>query len=185
MLKLNENPPLIWPDKRIRDFEGTWWVVHCKSRNEKALAWYMIHKKINYFLPISLNVRKSKGRTVRTLLPLFSGYIFFCGGEQQRLEVLRTNRAANIIEVQNQEQLVSELEAIEKALNAGFALQPWQKSFAGHSHRIISGPLVDTEGQIIHIDGKTYFVLTVGALGLATSLEITADMLEKLELKYA
>lgn len=134
---------------------------------------------------MSLNVRRHKNRTFRTLLPLFTGYIFFCGGEQQRLEILRTNRVANMIEVQDQEQLVSELEAIEKALNAGFALQPWQQSFAGHSHRIISGPLVDTEGQIIHIDGKTYLVLTVGALGLSTSLEITQNMLEKLELKYA
>jgi len=89
-----------------------------------------------------------------------------------------------MIEVQSQEQLVNELEAIEKALNAGFALQPWQQPFTGHSHRIISEPLVNTEGQIIHIDGKTYLVLTVGALGLSTSLEVTHDMLEKLELKY-
>jgi len=70
-------------------------------------------------------------------------------------------------------------------LKAGFALQPWQQSSTGYSHRIISGPLVDTEGQIVHIDEKTYLVLTVGALVLSTSLEISPDMLEKLELKYA
>lgn len=87
--------------------------------------------------------------------------------------------------MQNQEQLIQELEAIEKALDAGFALQSWQRSSTGCSHRIMSGPLVDTEGQIIHIDGKTYLVLAVGALGLSTSLEIPPDMLEKLELKYA
>ena len=124
MLKLNENPPLTWPDKRIRDFNGTWRVVHCKSRNEKALAWDMVHKKINYFLPMSLNVRKCKNRTVRTLLPLFTGYIFFCGGERQRLEVFRTNRVANMINVQNQAQLVRELEVIEKTLVAGVVFEP-------------------------------------------------------------
>lgn len=97
MLKLNENPPLKWPDTRIRDFDGTWWVIHCKSRNEKVLAWHMAYKRINYFLPMSLNVRKHKNRTFKTLLPLFTGYIFFCGGEHQRLEILRTNRVANMI----------------------------------------------------------------------------------------
>lgn len=185
MLKPDENPPLTWPDKGIQNYNGTWWVVHCKSRNEKALAWDMINKEINYFLPMSWKTNKCRGRTIKTLLPLFSGYIFFCGDESQRLEVFKTNRVANIIEVQDQEQLFTELEAIEKALDAGFALQPWQQSFTGCSHRIISGPLVDTEGQIIHIDGKTYLVLTVGALGLSTSLEILPDMLEKLELKHA
>lgn len=180
MLKLNENPPLTWPDKRIRDFNGTWWVVHCKSRNEKALAWDMIHKKINYFLPMSWKVSKSNGRTIRTLLPLFSGYIFFCGDESQRLEVLRTNRVANIINVQDQAQLVRELEAIEEALVAGIALEPWRQFNKDCHHRVIAGPLVDTKGQIIHINGKTRLVLTVDILGLATSVEITSDMLEKL-----
>jgi len=62
MLKLNDNPPLIRPDKRIRDFNGTWWVAYCKSRSEKALAWDMVHKKISYFLPMSLNVLKKEGQ---------------------------------------------------------------------------------------------------------------------------
>ena len=180
MLKLNENPPITWSDKRIRDFNGTWWIVHCKSRNEKALAWEMIHKKINYFLPMSLKVRKSKGRTIKTLLPFFSGYIFFCGNESQRLEVLRTNRVANIINVQDQAQLVRELEAIEKALVAGIALEPWQQFNNGCYHRVIAWPLVDTRGQIIHINGKTHLVLTVDVFGLAISVEIASDMLEKL-----
>lgn len=180
MLKLNENPPLTWPDKRIRDFNGTWMVIHCKSRNEKALAWDMVHKKINYFLPMSLKLRKSKRRTIRTLLPLFPGYVFFCGNEAQRREVLRTNRVANIINVQDQAQLVRELEAIEKALVAGIALQPWQQFNKGCFHRVIAGLLVDTKGQIIHINGKTHLVLTVDVLGLAISVEIASDMLEKL-----
>lgn len=180
MLKLNENPPLTWPDKRIRDFDGTWWAVHCKSRNEKALAWDMVHKKISYFLPMSLNVRKGNGRTTKTLLPLFPGYIFFCGNERQRLEVLRTNRVANIINVQDQAQLVQELEAIEKVLAVGIAIEPWQQFDRGCSHRVIAGPLVNTKGQIIHINGKTHFVLTVDVLGLTISVEIASDMLEKL-----
>ena len=183
MLKLNDNPPLTWPDTRIRNFNGTWMVAYCKSRNEKALAWDMVHKKISYFLPMSLNVHKRNRKTVRTLLPLFLGYVFFCGDEPQRLEVLRTNRVVNIIKVQDQAQLVQELEAIEKALIASFALQSWQQ-FGKDCSNIIADSL-DAQGQIVHIKGKTYLVLPVSVLGLTTSIEITSCGEKQIDMSYA
>ena len=107
MLKVSENPPITWPEeKSIRDFAGLWWVAHTKSRNEKALAQDLTHKDISYFLPMSWKVRRRKGRTIRSLLPLFGGYMFFCGNEEQRLEVLRTHRVANLIEVNNSEKFL-------------------------------------------------------------------------------
>ena len=54
MLKVSENPPITWPEaESIRDFQGEWWVVHTKSRNEKALAHDLIRKNMCYFLPVS------------------------------------------------------------------------------------------------------------------------------------
>ena len=97
MLKLEENPPTIWPsDTSIKDFQGTWWVAHTKSRNEKALAWQMQKKNISYFLPMTEKVYRKSRRVFRSMLPLFSGYIFFCGSEADRLEVLKTNRVAGM-----------------------------------------------------------------------------------------
>ena len=59
MLKPDENPPILWPpDGSITDFTGTWWVVHTKSRNEKALAHDLIRRNIDYFLPMTWKVRK-------------------------------------------------------------------------------------------------------------------------------
>ena len=109
MLKESENPPLEWPENTsVRDFTGTWWVAHTKSRNEKALAWQMARKQIHYFLPMARKVTKKSGRTIRSLLPLFTGYIFFCGTEEQRLEVLQTNRVANLIGVPDPQGLVED-----------------------------------------------------------------------------
>ena len=120
MLKLSENPPIIWPEEvSIADFEGNWWVAHTKSRNEKALAWQLVNSHVPYFLPMHWKVSKSRGRTIRSLLPLFPGYLFFCGGEDQRLDVLKTNRAAGLIPVEDQKQLVRELLPIETMLKLG------------------------------------------------------------------
>jgi hypothetical protein len=78
MLKPEENPPIIWPaDLSVKDFQGIWWVAHTKSRNEKALAWQMQKRNISYFLPLTEKVYKKSRRVFRSMLPLFSGYVFF------------------------------------------------------------------------------------------------------------
>ena len=182
MLKASENPPAIWPeDVEIKDFTGTWWVAHTKSRNEKALAWQMLRKEISYFLPMSEKVSKSRGRTTRSLLPLFTGYLFFCGSEDQRIEVLQTNRVANLIEVPNQEKLVADLGPIEKVLRDGQSLQPHIYVKAGQKCRVVAGPLMGTEGVADHDSDQLKLVLQVDILGQATSVEIAADMIELID----
>ena len=182
VLKLEENPPIAWPEgKLVGDFTGTWRVAHTKSRNEKALAWQMQHKDISYFLPMNKKVYRRKGRTFRSLLPLFTGYVFFCGDEEERVEVLRTNRVANIIEVQDQSMLVAELGPIQLALDEGEQLLPHKYIKAGQGCRVIAGPLVGTEGIVVRTREHTRLVLQVDMLGQATSVEIAMDMIELIE----
>ena len=179
MLKASENPPIIWPEeKSIADFSGTWWVAHTKSRNEKALAWQMQRKEICYFLPMSWKVSRRKGRTLRSLLPLFMGYVFFCGDEDQRIEVLRTNRIASLIEVKDQSGLLRDLGPIELVLRKGQQLVPHKYIKAGQQCRVIAGPLMGTEAIVVRAQHQMRLVLQVDILGQATSLEIDTDMIE-------
>ena len=166
------------PDKSIGDFTDQWWVAHTKSRNEKALAQDLIGKNISYFLPMSWRAHRRKGRTFRSLLPLFSGYLFFCGQENQRIEVLRTNRVANLIEVKDQRKLVAELLQVEQALRSGAPLLPHKYIKAGQLCRVIAGPLADLQGIIVKTKGSARLVLQIDMLGQATSAEIDADMIE-------
>ena len=182
MLKVTENPPILWPEAgSIREFTGHWWVAHTKSRNEKALAQDLVRRNINYFLPMSWKVRRQSRRTIRSLLPLFSGYIFFCGQEAERLELLKTNRVANLIEVVDQEQLVRELVQIEQALRVGAPLTPHKYIRTGQRCRVIAGPLVGLEGVAVQTRGSTRLVLQVDMLGQAASVEIDTDMIETLD----
>ncbi|MCE5184596.1 MAG: hypothetical protein LLF76_00530 [Planctomycetaceae bacterium] len=182
MLKASENPPMAWPEgKSIVDFTGTWWVAHTKARNEKALAWQLLHKDVAYFLPMHWKVKKSRGRTFKSLLPLFSGYLFFCGQETDRLDVLKTNRVAGIICVQDQGRLVSELAPIEKLLRLGKSVIPHEYIKVGQKCRVTAGPLIGTEGLVLRTPKETRLVLQVDMLGQAASVEIDYDMVEKLE----
>jgi len=182
LLKPSENPPITWPEgKSIRDFVGLWWVAHTKSRNEKALAWDLTRKDISYFLPMSWKVRSRSGRTIKSLLPLFSGYIFFCGDENQRLELLRTNRVANLIVVKDQQKLLEELLGIEQVLQAGANLSPHKYIKAGQYCRVIAGPLANLQGIVIKTQTAARLVLQIDMLGQAASVEVDTDLIEVID----
>jgi transcription antitermination factor NusG len=182
MLKPSENPPIVWPEEMsIGQFQGQWWVAHSKPRQEKALAWQLVGKQVRYFLPMRRKVSKSRGRTFRSLLPLFPGYLFFCGGEHERLEVLKTNRTANLLVVEDQERLVRELLPIETLLMLGKEVLPHDYVQVGQRCRVTAGPLAGTEGIVSQTPTETRLVLQVDMLGQAASVEIAYDMVEKLE----
>jgi transcriptional antiterminator RfaH len=182
LLKVSENPPVIWPEvKSIRDFTGLWWVAHTKSRNEKALAHDLVSKNISFFLPLTLRVHRHSHRTLKSMLPLFSGYLFFCGQENQRVELLRTNRVANLIEVKDQQRLVDELVQIEKAVRAGAPLTPHLYINEGQWCRVIAGPLMGLEGFVVQAKSNTRLVLQIDMLGQAASVEIGIEMIEVID----
>ena len=182
MLKVSENPPIIWPQvESIRDFVGQWWVVHTRSRNEKALAHDLISKDISYFLPMSWKIRRKSRRTIRSLLPLFSGYLFFCGKENGRVELLKTNRVAHLIEVDDQQKLLDELVQVDQALRSGAPLTPHKYIKAGQRCRVIAGPLIGLEGIVVRSKNATRLVLQIDMLGQAASVEIDVDMMEVLD----
>ena len=182
MLKTTENPPLIWPQvESIRQLEGLWWVAHTKSRNEKALAHDLKAKNVGYFLPMTWKVRRQSHRTIRSLLPLFTGYLFFCGDEAGRIELLKTNRVANLIEVSDQENLVSELARFERALLAGAPLIPHKYLEKGQWCRVIAGPLLGLEGIVVQARSNARLVLQIDMLGQAASVEIDVDMVEPIQ----
>jgi transcription antitermination factor NusG len=182
LLKENENPPLVYPEGlAISQFTGQWWVAHTKSRNEKALAQDLIAKDIPYFLPMSWNIRRHRERTFKSLLPVFTGYMFFCGKELDRVEVLKTNRVAGIIDVVDQTKLVSELAQIEQALRAGAPLLRHDYIKKGQWCRVTAGPLMGLEGIVLEVRKITRLILQIEMLGQAACVEIDINMIERIE----
>ncbi len=126
-------------------------------------------------------VRRIRGRTIRSLLPLFGGYLFLCGQERQRIDALRTNRVANLIEVKDQHLLIEELSQIEQALLAGADLTPHDYIKVGQRVRVIGGALAGLMGIVVKTKNAMRLVLQIDMLGQAASVEIGADMIEAVE----
>ena len=187
MLKTADNPPIIFPENSSIEaveradqtqLEQKWWVAHTKSRNEKALAWNLLKWEIPYFLPLVEKISRCKGRKIKSLRPLFGGYIFFRGDEQDRYKALTTNRIAQIIPVVDQQKLVTELDQILRALRSEVTLDPHPYLKSGTRCRVVAGSLIGLEGTIIQKKSRMRLILNVEMLGQAAAIDIEADLLE-------
>jgi len=163
------------------DAAGQWWVGHTKSRFEKAFAWDMHRRGINYFLPLIRREIYSGGRKRKWMLPLFPSYVFFAGDEQTHYEALRTNRLCQAIPVNDRGKFIEELEQVQQALNLQVEMDFYPHAALGKRCRVASGPLQGIEGIVIQRDAKTRLVLQVSMLGRGASLEIAPELLESAE----
>ena len=107
--------------------------------------------------------------------------MFFCGQENDRVELLQTNRVANLIDVNDQQKLLNELIQIDQALRTGAPLTPHKYIKTGQRCRVIAGPLIGLEGIVVRTKNATRLVLQIDMLGQAASVEIDVDMMEVLE----
>jgi transcription antitermination factor NusG len=181
VLKLSDNPPITHPEGvALADLPGTWWVAHTKPRQEKAFAHELRQRGTSYFLPLVEKLTIIRGRKLKPLLPLFPGYVFACGTEDERLMSFRGNRLARTIPVVDQARLVRELTQIERALGADVPVDPWPYLKVGRWVTVRSGPLKGIEGIVSERKSVTRLVLRVATLGQAVAVEIDAGLLEPL-----
>jgi transcriptional antiterminator RfaH len=179
MLKYSENPPALSPRaKKLTDLHGQWWVAHTKPRCEKAFAFDLIAREVGYFLPMADRTIVSGGRKRRTLIPLFTSYVFFCGTPEDRYAALRTGRLVMTIDVVDQEQLIDELAALDQVIAAGGKFDPTPLIECGQRYRVTSGPFCGIEGVVVRRSDSTRIVLEVSMLGQGAAMEIDADLLE-------
>ncbi|MHC4295380.1 MAG: transcription termination/antitermination protein NusG [Planctomycetota bacterium] len=163
----------------LRDLTGRWWVAHTKSRFEKAFAWDLMNRGIGHFLPLIERTSISGARKRRRLVPLFPSYVFFCGGQADRYAALRTNRLCQVLKVADQQRLIEELLAIEKALAGKAELDPCPFAAVGKRCRVKAGPFQGLEGLVVTRNKVARLVLQVSILGQGAAIELDTDLLEE------
>ncbi len=179
-LSPKDNPREIHPDNILEAFDTPWRVAHVKSRREKALAHYLAKENIGYFLPMFSKKQSNKQRERFSLVPVFNGYLFFNGDDQQRHTAIRSNHIARVIDVPDARQLLSELSQIRQALSAGMPVHPSDFLDKGQRVRVKSGPFQDLEGVIDRRKNECRLVLSITSIMQAISVEIDADQVEPL-----
>lgn len=150
-----------------------WWCLHTKPRQEKAAARELRAQRVAYYLPQVVHEdRTPAGRKTRSVLPLFTSYLFLHGGEPERLLALKGNRLVRVIDVADQAAIHYDLKQIYQMLSSGLAVVPEPTVPVGARVRILNGPLTGIEGRVIRRGKRDQFVAVVHFLGSGATVDL-------------
>ena len=176
--KLAQPVDLSQSEANSHDSERSWWAVYTKARQEKAFARQIHGMEIPFYLPLVPKDNYIRGRRVRSLIPLFGGYVFMFGSEEERHQSLTTNRVSTILPVADQTQMFSELTKVKWLIDSEAPLTFEKRLVPGDPIRVKSGSLAGLEGTVIKRKGLMRIQIAVTMLNQGVSAEIDDFMLE-------
>lgn len=176
-------PPDLWRGELgAVDPERPWWCLHTRPRQEKAMARDLHGRGSTYYLPqVVQEGHIPSGRKIRSLRPLFSGYIFFQGDQLQRHEALKSRSLTRVLEIFDQEELTDELRQIHRLLSSGLVVLPEPTYPVGSRVCITSGPLRGLVGTVVRRDRGDQFVAVVRFLGSGAAVTLQDWQVEEIE----
>ena len=91
-------------------------------------------------------------------MPLFPGYVFLCGSDDQRLEAFKTKCVVRTIEAPDTSELIFDLRQVQKLIASDAPITPEARLSSGMKVRIRSGPFAGIEGEVVERRKGTLFV---------------------------
>jgi len=161
--------------------QAQWFVLHTRSRQEKAISRALDAMRCECFLPLVRKVHYQGRRKVYSETPLFPGYVFLHGTRDQAFDADRTDRIAQVIDVVDQRQLGEELASLKLALAAQAPMDPFPYLREGVRVVVRAGPLRGVTGFVESRLRMDRLILQVNVLGQASSLEIDGGLLDLLD----
>jgi transcriptional antiterminator RfaH len=153
--------------------DAVWWCLHTKPRQEKATARELRQQGVVYYLPqVVKESRTPRGRRIRSVAPLFAGYVFLYGDPRDRLVALRGDRLVNVLEVVDQDDLVRDLRQIHRMIGSGLTVSAEPVVPVGAKVRIATGPLTGMVGTVIRRGKRDQFVAVVQFLGRGATVDL-------------
>ncbi len=158
-----------------------WWCLHTRPRQEKATARDLRVQRIAFYLPQVVHEdRTPQGRKTRSVLPLFTSYLFILADDRERVQSMKGNRLVRVIEVGDQSGIDHDLRQIHQMLASGLAVASEPTVPVGARVRILTGPLTGIEGRVIRRGKRDQFVAVVHFLGSGATVDLEDWQVEQL-----
>jgi len=158
--------------------ERKWWAVYTRSRMEKSLARQLLSLEVPFYLPLIPKTTRVAGRTTKSLLPLFGGYLFIYGTETERVETLGTNRVAHMFAASQGNELTQDLRRVRTLIESGVPLTTEGRLQPGNRVRVKTGLLMGLEGVILSRRGEDRLLIAVNFLQQGVSIQIADYQVE-------
>ena len=169
------------PGGSVESSGRRWWALYTRARQEKAVARRLLGFEIPFYLPLVKKRSVCRGRRIRTYIPMFSGYLFLFGSDEERVQSLSTNRISRILPVDDQARLRKELGRLRQLIETGAPLTVETRLKPGDFVRVRHGPFVGLEGTVLKRHGQTRLLVSVNFLQQGASVEIDDVCLEPVD----
>jgi transcription antitermination factor NusG len=160
--------------------DRNWYAVYTLPRNEKSAVRHLTLREVESFLPTYETIRIWKNRQrVRTVLPLFPGYLFVHINGRQRSRVLESPGVISI--VGNCREHVPVPDSVISLLRSGVkngTLEPYKELVVGQKVRIRAGAMQGQQGVLVRKGNGMRFVLALEMINQYAAIEIGAEDLE-------
>jgi transcription antitermination factor NusG len=172
------------PASQTMDIEvheaSAWWVLYTRHQHEKTVAEMLSAKGFEVFLPLYESIRRWKDRSKMLTLPLFPCYVFVRGGLNRRLQVVTTPGIHMILFHGEDVATVpeAEIQAIRKAVEGPFRVEPHPFLKCGERVRVTRGSLEGVEGILVRKKNLYRLVLSVNMMAQSVAVEIDATDVE-------
>src|SRR5271154_5090108 len=159
---------------------SAWWVLYTRHQHEKTVADMLAAKDFEVFLPLYESIRRWKDRSKRITLPLFPCYVFVRGGLNRRLQVVTTPGVHTILFRGEHVAIIpeTEIQAIRKAVEGPFRVEPHPFLRCGERVRVTRGSLEGVEGVLVRKKNLYRLVLSVDMMAQSVAVEIDATDVE-------
>ena len=155
----------------LSEAELPWWVAHTRSRQEKALARYLLPLGIPFYVPQQEKRIRREGRNLASYLPLFPGYVFLRGSAADRQAALQSRLLVGVLNVPDQRLLHQELAELRMLQQSGARLVPYEKLQPGDAVRVTEGPFQGYSGVVIRGQARLRLVVSITMLRKAVAVE--------------
>lgn len=174
------NPSLSVQSAGNRIHETHWYALYTSPRHEKVVARQLNDRCVQNFLPLYRTWHRWKDRRKQVELALFPGYVFVRIEEQNKLHVLKTPGAVNLVSFNGKPAALpeSEIEALRSALDHEVCAEPCPYLRVGRKVRVVRGPMAGAEGILTRKRDKYRVVISVEVLMRSVALEIDGADLE-------
>jgi transcription antitermination factor NusG len=160
----------------------SWYAVYCMPRWEKKVADQLNRKQVTNYCPLNKVKKQWSDRKKMVEEPLFKSYVFVQLTHKEMLTVKQTSGVLNFVYWLGQPAVIrdQEIETIKRFLNDYENVQLEKTEVEIDSRvRILTGPFMDYEGQVLEINTHTVKV-QLPSLGYALVAKVDRSSVEPL-----
>jgi transcription antitermination factor NusG len=162
------------------NFSPRWYALQTRSRHEKKVGRQLQEKGVVSYLPLNVVYHRWSDRYQAVQEPLFSCYVFVFIALRDRLAVLQTAGAVNLVSFNGVPAWIPEdqINAIKQVMESQANTEVVGLFTPGKKVRIARGPLKGLEGTFMTVKNNCRVVIAIDALKQAIAVEIDPRDLE-------